>query len=408
MKIDMSIGGIDVSKYIISIHADQSVDLTMSPSKIDIELMNSRLRFRDKFAPTDRITCTVIEEFRTCDSVIPLPMKLFDGQVQLAYTDEIIAKIEASCDMGPMAGSLKENVTYKGTQSIEEIIKNLVGDRFGWPGGRDRVHVNVKKMTYLPIKELTFKQGTDFLSALDELCSYTYSWYFADEHGDFWYQDPEAKTGAINLNGFVVKGDDRTNLQGYYNVVPAVGGSMHKPQEPGAEIQSHQPEIRYTAIASDDELQRNGILVAPPIYIPEADKETIKNAAENALYYYLQKSNVNKPKLWKIFPPLRALVSYSAFNAQPGKYGCSASEVDEPSDPIYGTVTHRVVDINSDGLTCDLEVATGIGASGNPASGDDISNMTDDQLKQEISKLTGTPFSNIFQLAAYNVPEQAT
>jgi len=388
LSCTMTIGGNDVSKWVMKIHCEQTIDCRKDPDKVDIQLSNTKLRWRGKFAPNDTIECVVLRTaYRNvnggCKETRYPPIQLFKGDVQKASTDERIAKIEGSCYIGGMSGNLPKNVTYHKGTPIDFIVNDLL-DQFEYKGGRAPVDT---KVSVLPRKDLIYRAGTDFLGAFQTLADLTGSWYFADEYGIFYYVDPKILKYAKYLNGYLLNGDDTAALIGYANVVQVIGGTPYRPDQIGAEIPTHYPTHR----AKEEDAKAfkdNGRIEAPPVYVPEANKETCEKMAKNLLAYFSQFEDHCKPIVVGICPAPGAYVTYSPRNGA----DILPTRCDDAPIPVVGNVTgvvvRRVVDYSTRGLITELEVSTQIKTAESPYG--DLSGAGDD-LEGDADKLDNMP-----------------
>lgn len=365
IKPYLSIAGFDYSAYLISVHCEQTVDVVKSPAKIDIQLFNSRQIFRGAFKPTDEIIFSVENRLTNCYGYTALNFDVLVGEVQKASVDEMICKIEGVCTMGGMSGGLKRKYTYQAGEAIATIVNELLDD-YGFKKGR---HINIA-MKQLPQDGIEFEAGLDYLKAFETLCTKTGSWYFIDETGNFWYQDPQATSGAMDLTGYILNGDDTTSLVGYRNVVKVVVGTSFDPTktQAGPEILTQDPTTIATIIAkaSDEEIAKYGYLQAPPVYLPTANKEIGQKVADNLLKVYSARADNPKPKVYGIVPALAGFVKYKPYNGMPMHVAdCSEPIVAAPSSDIYGVVIKRVLDLDAaNGLVVELEIANKLPSAG--------------------------------------------
>jgi len=294
-----------------------------------------------------------------------------------------------------MSSNLNDSYIAQPGTSTKKIVNDLL-DKFGWTGGRE-IHIAVET---LPRKEFCVKPEVDFLGAFEMLAEITGSWYFQDEFGTFWFRDPQAIDDAISLDGNLLNGSERTSLIGYCNVVQVIGGSVYSSWEDGSEIPSQWPTIRAIVAAPAEELEAAGIIMAPPVFIPEANYTQCKEIATNLLEFYRNKRDNCKPKVLGIVPRLGSIVYYTPRNGYLGAATCDSDEkVTEGTKfgKVTGCVVKRIVDFSKDGLICDLEVATRISVTSGYVPigkgvkaedmGEGITKLSEDKLKQLLEGL---------------------
>ncbi|MDH7597565.1 MAG: hypothetical protein QHG98_07510 [Methanothrix sp.] len=358
IKPHLEIAGWDVSEYVKSIRAELCSDVPSEANKIDIELVNCRQQFYGAFVPEDPISCSVTVTKDKCVTVETREWKWFEGHVQKVSVHEDICKIEASGTHGGFSGNLKKTYQYSAEElNVYRIVNDLLND-YGWTGGR----VIDTAVKHIPKNGMKFEAGSDYFNAFNRLQDLTGAIYFVDEDNTFYFIDPnKAARHAINLDGYLLRGTQDANIIGYRNVITVIGSSPHDPitDPDGAAIPSQSPTHRYMKVGTKEELEENGVLYAPPVYLIGANAARCKQVAENLYIYYQDREDVCKPTVVSMIPPVASVVSYTPAN----RYGIPGADCIEhtrygPSMKIVGIVVKAVTTLDSSGLVSELEVDT--------------------------------------------------
>ncbi len=377
------IDGVDVSRYFISCHAEQSANGTKDPGKYDLVLANVGGRFFGAFAPKSveqteqeqlgnwalspkkKVSLQMVTSKQGCEQAGANESRsvatIFSGEIQKAEADELFVRIEGSCTEGGMTSYMKTDKTFTGWTN-EEIV-NWVLDQFG---GIPQSKRHIYPVNNLPPDKTPELKGVfDFDTALYLLSQWAQSIYFFDENDDFWFVPAADNRGFTLLTGNILRGSMASNIVGYCNYVEVYGGSFKPlPFEDGSEAYDHNL-IFAVAKAPDWEIQQwNGFVKAPPVYVPNLNQEECQKVADNLLQWYRQYQNVPSIRVVGKAPGLLSKVAYLPWNGSIPPIACDGKEEAEMG-LVEGLVTRRVVDISADtGFITTLDVATNFMAAG--------------------------------------------
>lgn len=392
----MILDGIDVSRFFISSHSEQTANSTKDPGKYDLIISNVGGQFLGMFAPknvedideeqmklnenTDpvnyilapkkKVSLKVVTTLEGCEGsaggadmppgAISQTITIFSGEIQKAEADEIYLRIEGSCSEGGMTSRINPRTWDKGTP-VTTIVEDLLKD-FGLTD-ESKWHIYPKKDS-IDDRKFELDKAIDFDSAMYEISQVGQSIYFFDENDDFWFVPAADLRGFTNLTGWVLRGSQAANMVGYANHIDVYGCTL----EDLTTRTSHKL-IYASADVRDDpatafEFEQYGLVRAPPICIPDADVERCKLVAKNMLAWHRQYKDVPTVKVVGKAPGLLSKVAFKPWNGFIPPVQCGGEEEAEMGD-VLGLVTRRVVDISAEtGFVCNLDVATSFLAAG--------------------------------------------
>ena len=374
IKPILTIDGQDVSRYLLTAHCEQTANQSKDPGKYDLVLSNIGGRFLGAFTPEtedeyegyldtvnlvpkSRVSLKVLNQRRHCENVAPTPaqvVRIFRGDIQKAEADEEFCRIEGSCTEGGMTSGLKQHKTYSPGVTVTYVANDLLDD-FGVP--RSKRHIYPKN-NVLPDKTPEYQIAMDFDTAFDSLAQQAQSIYFFDHDDDFWLVPAAGFRVLQNLTGRILRGSNATTMVGHCNQVNVFGGTLAPdPGAVGSEIYTHNL-IHAQATGPEDDIQEYGLVVAPPVYVPNADYKECQKIADNLLQWYLQYKDVPRIKVLGDAPYLLSKVVFQPWNGDPPPINCF-NKKPATMNPIIGLVTRRVVDLSADGgFVSTLDVAT--------------------------------------------------
>jgi hypothetical protein len=360
------IRGADVSRFLLSCHAEMTANQDKDPGKFDIKLANISGRFFGAFAaageesdedvpltPKTKILFLIINRRQNCESSVDENIRIFTGEVQNANCDEVVCNISGSCSEGGMTSGLKQHKAYEPGWTIREIANNLL-DEYGIDKSK---RVIEPQNNVAPDKTPEYWLAIDFDTAFSELSDESQSIYFFDEHDVFHLVSPFHYKGSVDLTGSILRGSDASTMVGHCNKVNVFGGSPGPmPSDPGSEIKTHW--LIHAEAKNEDEIAEYGEMVAPPVYVPNCPYEECQRIADNLLAQYMQYKDVPQIKVVGRAPPLLRRVTYHPYNGNLPPTNCS-SNTNVQVGTITGLVTRRVVDLDANsGFVCTLDVAT--------------------------------------------------
>lgn len=342
----------DLSDLFISSHSEHTTSDKKDENKYDVTLANGAGRLFGKFVPKDEIELYVVNNRKTCEGDNPETIYIFKGEVQKISADETECKIEGSCIQGGMVSGLVSPKVWPPGTPIKTIVNDLLDD-FGFKGKRHIEPANNKTLEHGPDSSAY----NDYHTALDFWAGEANCNWFFDEHGDFWFVPPTELRGARDVTGHVLNGETASTCIGLCTVVNVIGSSIYKPYEVGAVNPTHA-EVVAQARADDETIARYGEIIAPPIVVPNADKEMCQKIANNAIKWFTQFKNIPQVTLEGIAPVVYSVVSYMPFNGKQPPLKCGEASSDIDMFPIVGLVTKRVVDISPTiGIECTLDIS---------------------------------------------------
>jgi hypothetical protein len=368
---ELMIDGLDVSRYFLSCHAEQSANGAKDPGKYDLVLANVGGRFNGAFAPKaveaveqeqlgtwslapkKKVSLRMISTKWGCEETAQSIVTIFSGEIQKAEADELFVRIEGSCTEGGMTSYIKTDKTFFGWTNTD--IVNWILDQFGGITTRHIYPAN----DLPPDKTPELKGVFDFDTCLYLVAQWAQSIYFFDENDEFWFVPAADNRGFQDLTGNILRGSQANNLVGYCNWVEVYGGSYKPlPFEDGSEAYDHNL-IFAIAKAPDLEIQQwNGFIKAPPVYYPNLNQEQCQVVADNLLQWYRQYKDVPSVRVVGKAPGLLSKVSFMPWNGSIPPIACDGAEEAELG-LVEGLVTRRVVDISADtGFIATLDVAT--------------------------------------------------
>ncbi len=366
----LTIDGKDESRYFISCHAEMTANSAKDPNKYDLVLANPGGRYTGRFAPKNldelereelevmagepgqfkpkkKVGLKIKVQKQGCEGTEENIIDIFSGEIQAAECDEIHCRIDGSCSQGGMTSKIHPKIWNKKT-TITTIVNDLLDD-FGYTGKR---HIYPYK-NKVDDQNPTLDQALDFDAALYEVSQWAQSIYFFDERDEFWFCASTDLRGFSVLRGNVMRGSNASNMVGHCNIVRVYGATV----EDINERKTHQ-KIFAEARALDADIAHYGEMVAPPVFLPNADQKRCQEVADNLLEQYRQYKDTPTVKVSGVAPGLLSKVAYWPWNGSPPPVKCDGEEEPEMW-PVLGLVVRRVVDISAEvGFTTMLDVAT--------------------------------------------------
>jgi len=363
LKINLTIDGEDYHKLFMRSHSEQTTSASKDENKYDVTLANGGGSLFGKFKPKSIIELSVDNIRATCEGTQTEHIHIFTGEVQKVSCDEEECHIEGSCPQGGMVSALREPRTWTPGTTITECVKNLLRD-FGVTEIGVIQAANDVSTKHNPEVKMT----EDFNTAIKTLADESGVNWFFDEHGKFWFVPGSYVRAARDLTHHVLKGQTASNMMGVCTVVDVYGWSQYTPDTPESNNFTHsQIHARKRADEADiielmqgeNMLVNYGVLLAPPIVVPNCDQKTCENIAKNMLLWYLQFKDVPQVKVEGCAPVVQSAVAYSPFNGRSPPISCNGSEDAIGVAPIKGLVIKRVVDISPDiGIECTMDIST--------------------------------------------------
>lgn len=347
------IGGRDVSKDLISVHAEQALGMNSDPAKIDIVLCNFGNRYTGAFLPKqDEVNITIYNIYMTCSKALMTEVwaVITNGQIQkVAYASDKV-KIEATCQLGTLADAYdKEFVKHYST--VQEIVKEIPDHHLDPPR-----EIVVGPLQANPAKQQQIHRGDiTFLDSLDQHALEATAVYYTDpQTGKIIFRHPTSTGNAVDVDGYVMHQEDADNAVGRRNVVYVIGSNMHLPAtEPGSEIETHK--VVMGQAEDQGSIQKFGRLVAPIVFRPYLTKqEDCEQVAKNLLACYSSFEDVARIKIFGKAPYPLQTVLYAIRSNVKGR-SCDGRYIATATTAAIDRVMRRVIDYSKDGFYAVIE-----------------------------------------------------
>lgn len=378
----LKIDGKDVSRRLISCHAEMTANNIKDPGKYDLVLSNVGGVFYGAFSPTvtsmvwgpgevelfpkRRVFLQINNRKSNCRRAEDNTITIFSGEIQKVDVDEMYCRIEGSCSQGGWISGLVEDEDWGTPKYTNTQIVNTLLDRFEFGGVR---HIFIPEDMNKPPEKNPNNNlvNLDLDTALNIVAQWSQCIYFLDENDEFWFIPPVHMRNAVSdLDGKVLRGSMARNGVGYANAVTVFGGSYFDPAwADGTEPMPHDAIVAH-AKADETIIAQYGLVAAPALYYPDASKEDCIRIAKNLIAWYDQNRDVPQVKVVGEAPGIWTLVQYSAWNQKPPRIYCpdttrphnkTGSDYLSVIGPTTGLISRRIVDISvENGFTCTLEI----------------------------------------------------
>jgi hypothetical protein len=363
----MTIGGVDVSRFVLKVHSEQTSSIYKDPGKFDVDLANINGRFFGAFGITDPeegeligLNPNTVIDFKVrittddCRDSGSKEIQIFRGEAQHVNVDELTLSIQGGCSESGMTSTLKQHHTFPPGKTITFAVNALLDD-FGIPSNRRVVEPYNNQF---PDKTPEFEVGLDFDNAFADMADQAQSIYFFDEMDVFHFIPATDIRGSVDVTGNILRGTSAKTMEAHCNFITVFGGvtELIKPEAPFSEIKSHALVI---AEAKDDEsIEECGTMRAPIVYVPNCNQEECQKIADNLLTWYKQYQDNPTIKLSGRAPRLLSRVTYRPWNGAMTSSNCESS-ASAGTSSIVGFVIKRVVDFDANGgFTSQLDLAT--------------------------------------------------
>lgn len=358
------VGGTDVSDWVESIRADESLSHN-EPDKIDISLININNRFTGAFKTDDEIEVELINRRTGCSGAATLSFKLAKGIAQkISYNPKTVL-IEGACFLADLSDFLAED--YSGKQrTISQVVNDLLDmhDRASSTRTYTRRYIDIQNDEAFDYQWPVMKAGqVSYQTAITHMAQKCGAiWYF-DEEGAFYFVDPKSVKGSYNLDPYMLNPDETASAMGHVNIVRVVGTGALPPSNEYSPTETH--ERIFHEERNEESIAKHGELYGPLVVSPNLSSLIeVKERAKTLVEYYKVSDDVGRPKLVGWSPPLLSYVSYhvgvTTFS------GCGGNKIEHGmrSTRVDGLVVRRIVEYSRRGLLVELEVATSVPEAG--------------------------------------------
>lgn len=408
------IGGLDVSKEVISIKIQDQIETDSDPGKITIVLANRKQKYTARFTPQKTPIEVVFfnfvydskeERYTASRHGEPEEYVAFYGHVKDTSANHSEATVMGECDLGHLSDALPQEYDST-TKYLTPFTRDILEDVLALHKDlKIELHYNAKN---IPIKGgKKYNSDNTFQSVLEDIRNDVGAIYYFSERGVLEFRDPTVLTADYGLDPYVLNPDATESLMGFRNRVTVIGSSSQTVWEDCGITTPGSDQISYTA--QDDKAGRDerarakaeklaalasggdkdaidelglpqmftreqldkavetyvqlnggegsiealGVLEAPTDRAPYCKTlDECKARAELLLNFYkLFKNALTKPKVVGIVPPLHSKVSYSVF--------VPISNQSVSAGTVTGIVVGRNIEYSIDGLFCDLVVSPG-------------------------------------------------
>jgi hypothetical protein len=323
----------DVSKHVISINIEQSIETDSDPGKITVVLANVDSQYTTQFVPQAHTIEVYLYNFVYSS---PVGGIVATGKV----TDTVCPKgdevtVKGECDLGHLADYLPKDYDIKSTTCktiLEEILKL-----------HDTPIILDFEVIDRDIKPVTYNGDWTYQAVLEDIRQITGAVYYFDEHNKLKFRDPRQVTSVINLDPFVSNPTQAKSIMGFCNYVDVI---CYMSDEDTAESFSTPGHMTFLGhYQDDDDIEKHKKLIAPIRYFYNVhDKDEANKIAEQVYEFYkLRRDSLTEITVEGICPPLQSIVSYTAFQ-----------KIDDPEVvpvKLYGLVIEKKVDYSSNGFT---------------------------------------------------------
>ena len=338
----VKIGGIDVSRHVISINTSQTIEDDSNPGKMTVVLANVDAMYTDAFVPQLSTMSITLYNFVYGTE---REFKVAWGRVTDTAANPDVGEITITGedDLGHLADFLPHEFNIQ-RMTCSDVLKKVLATH------DPQIKIRFSCSSNPEIGPVVYSETETYQTVLEDIRSKCGANFFFDEAGWLIYNDANKLGEPTDLDPFVMNPSQAKSIMGFVNEVEL---TCYRPVDDNSEQQTspdHGPLIGHARDDSTEYSVANiKVIRAPLQYLYNVhNQEDADKAARQLLDWYNSKKDaLTEVTIAGIAPRLQGLVKYTSF---------SPIDSDSPGVPIYGMVLERNIDYSAEGFITTIKI----------------------------------------------------